>query len=634
MTESKKQLSYGLWDSPFTPEGLALSGALNDIAWGGDGSLIWLERQADRNALVMQPADGQAPRNLSNSFSARGKIGYGGGEFTVGDGVAVFVDAKSGRLYRQTLEAGPPVPITPAFGGAGAPSLSPDGRWLAFVHTLEGEDVLAVADAQGKFWPQKLAWGDDFYMQPAWHPSGEQLAWVAWSFPNMPWDGTLLRLGKLVFDGNLPRVTDVETLAGGDEIAIFQPQFSPDGNFLAYVADESGWGELHLYDLHQRTTRQLTFAEAEHGAPAWTQGRRTYGFSPDGNRLFFLRSKNGAVSLWQLEIASGQEQPIPLDAAYTYLGQLSVSPTLPARLALLASGPSVPARLIVVEPDGRPGAARIIRRSSSEEIPAKDYSLPQAIEWQAEDGGIVHGIFYPPHNPRFTSSGKPPVIVHIHGGPTGQTDLSYASQAQFFATRGYAYLEVNFRGSAGYGRAYQNALRGEWGELDVRDTVSGLKYVSAQGWVDAGRAVIFGGSSGGMTVLRALEDFPGLFKAGIALYPVTDLFAIVIETHKFEARYPDRLIGPLPEAADLYRRRSPSTHLQKIRDPLALFLGAEDPVVPPAQAEVMAAVLRSQGTPLVFHVYPGEGHGFRQPENIAHFYRSVEDFLRRYVLFA
>jgi dipeptidyl aminopeptidase/acylaminoacyl peptidase len=467
-------------------------------------------------------------------------------------------------------------------------------------------------------------------MQPAWSPDGKRLAWIAWNHPNMPWDGTFLRMGELQEqDGNLPALQRITTVAGGEQISIFQPEFSPDGRFLAYVSDESGWWQLYLYEIASGEHRQLTHVQAEHGLPAWVQGMRTYAFGFQGDRLFFLRNQPGQVSLWQLDLQSGQETRLPLDPVYTMLDHICATPD---GVALVASGGRSPARIITF--DGLPNSEVVWRRSTSEEITVSAYSNPQAITWEGMDGGQVHGLYFQPTNPGFTGTGKPPLIVKIHGGPTSQVFNSFNAQAQFFTSRGYAVLEVNYRGSTGYGRAYCNMLRRAWGIYDVQDAVSGARSLCERGLADLARLVIMGGSAGGFTVLKALEDYPGFFKAGICLFGVSNQFTLAAETHKFEAHYSDTLLGPLPEAADLYRERSPIFFVDRIQDPIAVFQGEIDVVVPRKQSDEVVASLQQRGVPHVYHVYPGEGHGFRKAETIEHFNKAVDQFLRQYVIFA
>lgn len=637
MTEKIIQRQYGLWDSPITPNKMAQGVSFANVEWDQGGALVWLENRANRGVIVVQPGDGSAPRDLTNDLAIRAKVGYGGGDFTAGLGWAYFIAADSGRIYRQALQSGSPRPITPAFGQAASPALSPNGRWLVFIHSYEDQDCLAITDSEGVCWPAKLVSGADFYMQPAWHPNSQNLAWVDWNHPNMPWDGTFLRLAKLTIPDerqkhSLPMIGDITTIAGDEQTAIFQPQFSPDGRYLAFCSDTTGWWQIYLHDLKTGAQRQMTHAAAEHGAPAWVQGMRTFTFSGDGNRIFFIRNAQGVQSLWQVEIDSGEEHKLPLDPAYTCLEHVAVQGRGETEhLAFAASGGRRPERIISFQPTGE---ERVWRRATSEELPEATYSQPECIAWQGMDGGQAFGLFYPPHNPRFEGKGKPPLMVYIHGGPTSQAQDEFTLRNQFFTSRGYAVLEVNYRGSSGYGREYRNKLRGNWGIYDVQDAVSGARYLVDGGQVDGSRLVIIGGSAGGYTVLQALEDYPGFFKAGICLYGISNQFTAAVETHKFEVHYSDLLLGTLPEAADVYRLRSPLFFAEKFIDPIAIFQGEDDPVVRRNQSDEMVAVLQKRGVPHIYHVYPGEGHGFRKSETITHYYETVEKFLREFVIFA
>ncbi len=278
------------------------------------------------------------------------------------------------------------------------------------------------------------------------------------------------------------------------------------------------------------------------------------------------------------------------------------------------------------------GPRAILRAAFSEDIPAAAYSLPQSIRWPGEHGGLVHGLYYPPHSQKFEFSGPAPLILLVHGGPTSQHTAAFSLQAQFFTSRGYAVLQSNFRGSSGFGRLYRDLLRGNWGIYDVQDQFSGAGYLVEMGLADAGRLVILGSSSGGFTVLQALIERPGFFRAGIDLYGISNQFSLVQDTHKFEAHYSEALLGRLPEANEIYRQRSPVYSADRIRDPLAIFQGDADTVVPRSQSDELVASLRSRGVPHVYHLYPGEGHGFRKSETIEHLYREIETFLRLYVI--
>lgn len=633
MTDTRHALPYGLWPSPISPQSLAESLRLSDVAWDSDGAtLVWLEGRSDRGVLVCLPPGGEAPRDVTPEVSVRARVGYGGGDFSVAAG-QVYFGASNGRLYRQALDGGVARPLTPGFGAAAAPTVSPDQRWVVFVHTYEERDVLAIVDTAGQAWPQQLVRGADFYMQPCWHPQGTWLAWVEWDHPQMPWEGARLCLGQVRTEaGALPQVHDSLTLAGSPTVSIFQPAFSPDGRFLAYICNQSGWGQLMLYDLAAQTHRALTSAAAECGQPAWAQGMRTYGWRHDSQGLYYLQNSQGFRRLWYYDLQ--RDRPVPHEglAAYTWLDQPAIAPTH-AALACIASSPTIPPRVVTLALD-TPSPARSVRRSAAEHVPAAALSTPQALTWASTGGVSVHGLYYPPSSAEYQSSGPPPAVVLLHGGPTAQAVAAYHAQTQFLTTRGYAVLQVNYRGSTGYGTAYVDALRGQWGVADVEDAVSGAQALVAQGLAAASQLVMMGGSAGGYTVLQALAQHPGLFKAALCLYGIANLFTLAATTHKFEAHYLDSLIGPLPDAAALYRERSPLFAADRIRDPIALFQGEDDQVVSKAQAEALVASLARRGVPHAYHVYAREGHGWRKAETITHFYTTVEAFLRQYVVFA
>lgn len=631
----KSQQPFGLWPSPIKPSHLAGATSFSNVAWDHDGTLLWRENRSGRSgALLVQSPDGHAPRDLNDSYSARGGVGYGGGAFTVGGGVVFFVEAETQRIYRQPTHAkgtqseGQARPITPEFGAAASPVLSPDGRWLLYVHSYEGKDSLAIVDPEGQSWPQQWVTGDDFYMQPCWHPRGDQIAWVAWNHPQMPWDGTTLHLAQI--DPTQRQLKDVITIAGDHQTSIFQPQFSPDGRYLAYIADPTGWWHLYLYDLGTGQYRQLTSGEAEYGVPAWLQDFRTYGFNGAGDTIYIIRNKAGFSRLEQIDIASEACVQIPVDERYTWLEQIAVHPSA-ARVALIASGGCTPSRVITIDVEK---GARIWRRATSEVLPTSAYVAPDAIQWTGLDGGTVHGLFYPPQTEASVVATLPPLIVMVHSGPTTQRGAKFYPEVQFFVSRGYAVLQVNYRGSTGYGRAYRDALKCNWGIYDVQDTVSGVQYLVEQNLVDGDKALIIGSSAGGFTALKALVDYPDIFAAGICSYAVVNHFSTALDTHKFEAHYSDSLLGPLPEAAAIYRERSPIFAVDRIKKPVAVFQGGKDKVVLPEQAEELVAALRRNGVPHVYHLYPEEGHGFRQPETLEHFYTTVDKFLKQFVLFA
>ncbi len=628
MSTLKTVRPFGLWPSPVTPVMLGQQVRLDNPQFDSTSrTLLWLEDRSDRGVLVARP-EAEARLDLTEEQSVRGMVGYGGGEYCAGRGLVVFSE-RSGRLYRRLLAADQPHPITPPFGYAASPAISPDGRWVVYVFSDGALDLLALVDVEGSQWPLQLVKGADFYMQPAWHPSGQQLAWVEWDHPNMPWDGTRLKLGTLA--GDPPCLAHATLVSGGSETVAVQPQFSPDGRWLSFIVSNDEWEDLVIQDLKAGIHRMLVSGDGfQLCEPAWVQGVRSYGWSPDGQRIYYIRYAAGLASLWSVEVESGRSVQIDT-APYTWLRGLSVSP-VSGELAVWASAPAVPGRILRWNPLDMHW--QIEARSSSENLAPEYLPSPLALTWKAPDGSPVYGLYTPPANPAFAGRGLPPAILHIHGGPTSQSVIAYSSETAYFTSRGYACLEVNYRGSTGYGRSYRNALRLRWGEVDVEDAAGGAQALVDQGLADAGKIVIMGGSAGGYTVLNALIHYPGRFKAGVCLCGVSNLFTLAMDTHKFELRYLDSMVGPLPEAAARYRDWSPTFHADAIHDPLAIFQGKDDKVVLPAQSEAIAAILRQRGIPHIFKMYDGEGHSFRKRETIIDYLQETERFLQQYVLFA
>ena len=627
---TQKEQSYGTWPSPISPQMLASSLRLNDVQWDSDGqTVVWLENRGATGTLVALDHGASAARDLTDaSQSVSGRVGYGGGEFTVSQGQVIY--SAGGRLRRVSIKGGRSKQISPGFGAAAAPSLSADGKWVAFVHSYENVDGIALVDSEGTLWPQKLAYGDDFAMQPTWHPQGTHIAYIAWNHPQMPWNGTELRLITMAYNKQgVPYAAVVETLAGGKDNAIFQPQFSPDGRYLAYISDESGQGQIHLHDLAEGTHEAISEGEINYIIPAWIQGMRTYGWTGDSAAIYAIGSHKAVDHLYALDIAHKSNLPIHDLMPYTSLSQISIAPN-GERIALIGSAARMAPRILSYSAQE---GVRTLRYSVASSVMTEELADVQPIEWPARDGETVYGLHYAPHNPGFTGIGKPPLMVLIHGGPTSQSTASYSGQAQFFATRGFGVLLVNHRGSTGYGKAYMNKHEDNWGVYDVLDSVDGAQYLIDQGQADPGRIIIMGGSAGGYTVLQSMVDVPGFYKAGIAMYGIADQFALVRDTHKFEAHYSDWLLGTLPEAAERYHDRSPIFHADKIRDALAVFQGEDDKVVPRNQSDMIVEALKRGSVPHIYQVYAGEGHGWRKPDTIKDFYERVLDFITTHVLY-
>jgi dipeptidyl aminopeptidase/acylaminoacyl peptidase len=410
-------------------------------------------------------------------------------------------------------------------------------------------------------------------------------------------------------------------------VPVFQPAFSPDGQSLAYIEERGEWDSLVVVELESGKKRTLV-SDAALMEPAWTQGIRVFGWTGDGRKILFIKKEKGLAFLCSVDVESGRIVPLP-SGPYTDLAQISVSPSGGAA-ACIASSSAVPARIVTVHEK----KITVHARSCAERLAEDEYAAPEPLEWSSGDGAEVHGLFFPPHNPRYAAKGPAPAVLMVHGGPTDRFSMSYSAERLFFTSRGYAVLAVNYRGSTGFGRAYRSALRGRWGDLDVADTVSGAQALVARGLADPSRLVIKGGSAGGYTVLNCLIRHPGVFRAGICLFGVSNLFTLNEATHKFEKHYLDSLVGKLPEDQEKFRAWSPAFHADRIRDPLAVFQGEEDTVVPPSQTGEIVAALERSGVPHLYRLYPGEGHGWRKAETIVSYYTEAEAFLRRHVLFA
>ncbi len=623
---TKQTLPYGLWPSPITPEMLAGGIRLNDVQWSFDGDfLVWSQSQDGKTSLLAKPTGGKT-FNLSGDLNPSGGVGYGGGEFFAGREGVVIAD-RSGRLYFKPYGEGSPRAITPAFGACASPVITPDGRFVIYVHTYENKDVLALAPMDGSAWPRILRQGADFYMQPALSPDGKLLAWVEWDHPNMPWDGARLMLAEL--DAENGTLGSVRWLDGSENVPVFQPIFSPDGAMLAWLSNAGELDQLRLLHLDSGEVETVV-QDRVLMLPAWVQGIHTLAWdhdSPNSQKIFFLENKLGRTGIRSFSLTDRTVHQIDAEP-YTLIEQLSVS--VWGDLAFIAQSAAHAPCVVRMTA----GQSEVVARTQVDVLPSAFYSQPQAISWQSSDGVTVHGLYYPPTHPDYEAGGTPPpVVVYIHGGPTSQAFDAFNLEANYFTSRGYAYFAVNYRGSTGYGRSYRDALKGEWGRIDLQDTIEGSQALIDRGLADPAKMIIKGGSAGGYTLLNALVHYPGFFKAGVCSYGVSNLFLFEEETHKFEAHYNHQLVGSLPEAEEKFRAWSPLFHANQIRDAVALFQGSDDKVVLPEQSELMARALEANGVPHLYRVYEGEGHGFRKKVNLIDYYETVDSFLKQYVIF-
>ena len=612
MTERR---GYGSWESPISADVVAAGDVwASQVQPDGDDT-YWLERRPSEGGryVVVRERDGGRADITPAGFNVRTKVHeYGGGAFLFHDGAIFFANFDDQRVYRQD-EGTDPVPITPQPGAPGTVRyadfrISADGRLMVAVRETHQDEVvtndLAAVSPDGSWEPWSLSAVHDFYSNPRFDPSGRRLAWLAWDHPRMPWDGTELWVADISPEGEL---SNERFVVGGVAESIFQPEWSPEGT-LHFVSDRTGWWNLYRVEPGDRI-EALASMEAEFGEPQWWFGIARYDFLPDG-RIVCAVGSDGTDRLTMLSPdRSATRHP---DLPFTTYGWVR---TAGSRITFVAGAPTEPHQVVSMDADT--GETRTLHRSLTVPIDAMYVSSPRPIDFPTGGGLTAHGLFYAPANPEFEAPDDelPPLVVMSHGGPTGQAETALDPEIQFWTSRGFAVVDVNYGGSSGYGRDYRDRLKGTWGVLDVEDCVNAARHLVGLGEVDGARTAIRGGSAGGYTTLCALT-FYDVFAAGASHYGISDLEAMARDTHKFESRYLDGLIGPYPEAADVYRERSPIHFSDRISAPVILLQGTEDEVVPPSQAEQMAGALAANGVPHAVLLFEGEQHGFRRAESI------------------
>lgn len=605
---------YGAWRSPITSD-LIVAQTINLGSVYVDGQdIYWLEgrpQEEGRSVLVRRTPAGQISDVTPAGFNVRTRVHeYGGGAFWVAGGIVYFANFTDQRLYRQ-LPGADPQPITPAGSWRYADGVLDAARQRLICvredHTVPGREavntLVSLALDGDEHAGDLLVGGHDFYANPRLSPDGRQLAWLAWNHPNMPWDGTELWLADVDPAGQLQ---SARVIAGGPEESIFQPAWSPNGQ-LYFISDRSGW--WNLYRWHAGQVQPLAPRAAEFGQPMWVFDMSTYDFLPDG-RLVCSFTAEGRRQLALLAADGGPL--VPIDLPYTLAAYIHAGPNF---VACLASSPTEVSA--VVRLDLATGALDVLRRASELTLAAGYLSVPQAVEFPTDNGLTAHAFYYAPYNQdyRAPAGELPPLIVISHGGPTSSTSTTLSLSIQYWTSRGFALLDVNYGGSTGYGRAYRQRLNGQWGIVDVQDCVNGARYLVQQGLADGQRLAIRGGSAGGYTTLSALA-FTNTFSVGASYFGISDLVAMTRETHKFESRYLDNLVAPYPEREDIYRARSPINFVDQFSCPLILFQGLEDLIVPPNQAEMIFDALKAKGLPVAYLPFAGEQHGFRRAENV------------------
>lgn len=643
--------SYGTWPSEITSDLLVRSA----VGLGGPalsaGDVWWSElrpSEGGRVQLVRKRAHDDPEDLLPDGFSARTRVHeYGGGAWWLHGETMFFTNWEDQRLYRIDPK-GSPVPLTPEPSEPGADRYADgrctkDGRWIVCVrerHTADGqvlnELVGVLGDQDGSSEPLEpvvLRSHADFVSNPRLSSDDEMMCWLEWDLPRMPWEGTELWVAGLDTVGESISMHQPERVLGGAEVSLAQPRWNPTGE-LSVVSDEDGWWNLWSFPRPARptpdTARQVTKVPGELAEPQWVFGQSDWAITPTGHLVGCWRY-DGVDHLGIMRRDTwGEVEWVPLP--YTSIDGLATGDG--SEVAFVAASFTQEPQVVSVDADllgaDREPPLTIQRPARDLGISQDWFAVPEAVTFPTGDGEQAHALVYPPTNPNCTGPAdeRSPLLVLSHGGPTGAARPMLNLAVQYWTSRGWTVADVNYRGSVGYGREYRQLLEGRWGVADVEDCVAVAGWLADQGRVDRQRLVIKGGSAGGFTTLAALT-FHDTFSAGSSHYGVADLEMLAADTHKFESRYLEFLVGPYPERQDLYRERSPIQHVEELSCPLVVLQGAEDQIVPPNQAERIVEALRGKGLPVAYLLFEGEQHGFRKAESIKQAIEAERYFFSR-----
>jgi len=609
------QKPYGSWKSPISGKTLVQSSLrLGQIQIDGE-SIIWTEgRPAEKGRTALMHWSGSDIREITppDSDVRTRAHEYGGGAFLNAGGYRFYINNSDQQIY-EVLDNGKTRQVTHKPEYRFADMILDQNRKLLYAVGEDHSDarnienyLVRIAFHGGKF--QIVAEGYDFYSNPQLSPDGTQLLFLTWDHPNMPWDGTQLRLADLDDEGN---IVGIQEIAGGITESIFQPLWDPDGS-IYFVSDRNGWWNIYRYSNSQVTC--VLEKQAEFGLPQWAFGMSKYAVLDSGDLVAAYSDLSGS-KLVRIDVNQGISKDI--STPYTGIDQVRGSKH---RIAFIGYADSQPGEIVTM--DMGTNTSRTLRKSADTDIDGSYISKSQHISFETASDEMTHAWFYPPKNPNYEALPEdlPPLIVLSHGGPTGNSSGAFSLAIQYWTTRGFAIVDVNYSGSTGYGRAYRERLKGNWGVRDVQDCATAAKYLADAGLVDRARLIIKGGSAGGYTTLAALT-FRDVFKAGASYYGVGDLTLLAQDTHKFESRYLDSMVGPYPQEKQLYFDRSPLNFADQLDCPVIFMQGLDDPVVPPNQAESMVAALKQNGIPVAYLPFEGESHGFRKSTTVI---KSIE----------
>ncbi|MCH2408074.1 MAG: prolyl oligopeptidase family serine peptidase [Acidimicrobiales bacterium] len=601
---------YGTWESLITSE-MLVGGAvrLGEIVTDGD-DVWWAESRPDEGGRTVIVRNGKDQTDKKTNVRTLVHE-YGGSAWSVRNGTLVYSQYLDQRLYRRD-KSGDSIPLTPESETQQSYRYA-DGRitnnedWYVCVretHTSSDEEPsneIVAVPLDGSQQIRVLVSGPDFVSSPRVSKEGDQIAWVQWNHPNMPWDDTQLCIASLE-----EMVLSNQKVTKSKAESFFQPEWDDQGN-LHVVSDRNNWWNLFRVDqsTNEIDLTSLTNIEAEIGLPQWVFGQSRYAFV--GDEIWFVYREAGIDKLATLS-SNGQFEQIKIDATEIE----SVTNYQDGIVATVSSWKAESSVMFINSEEVRP-----LSKTRDLDIGESWFPVPETFTYQTSDSEKAHALFYSPTNPEYEihENENPPLIVLAHGGPTGSARRQLQLSIAYWTSRGFGVADVDYRGSTGYGRLYRNSLRNSWGLADVEDCVAVAKHLVAQKKVDKNRLAIKGGSAGGFTVLAALT-FHDTFTAGASRYGIADLAILAKDTHKFESRYLDRLVGKWPEDEEIYKQRSPIHHIEQLSTPMVILQGSEDPIVPPNQAHLMAKKLKENDIPHALIEFSDEGHGFRKAPNI------------------